>query len=155
MRGQKLQELLIQPMQKTIPTIFLVFAVLFAAAGTSWGQGVEWGDLVKRDGLMYRPFTDVPFTGVTTGLSQYTIKNGILHGPRVMYWSNGQLWLKGNYKDGELHGPWVNYYENGQLKAKGNYVNGEKDGPWLVYSRDGVLNALFSGTYRNGEKVSD
>lgn len=138
-----------------IPTIFLVFAVLFATAGTSWGQEVDHDDLLERDGLMYRPFTDVPFTGVTTGLKQATYKNGIPHGPFVWYWENGQLWTKGNYTDGEIDGPWIQYWSNGQLMTKGNFINGVPDGPWLVYSSDGVLDTEESGTYKDGVKVSD
>jgi len=34
------------------------------------------GELVKRDGHYYKEFTDVPFTGKTTGKKQGTIRNG-------------------------------------------------------------------------------
>ena len=33
-------------------------------------------ELVKRDGHYYKEFTDVPFTGTTTGKKQGTIRNG-------------------------------------------------------------------------------
>ena len=166
-------------MQRTIPTIFLVFAVLFATAGTSWGQEVTVDDLVEREGLYYQKSTSVPFTGVTTGLVKATYKNGIRHGPWFTYWDNGQLRENGNYNDGNLDGlwmryhkngrlsergnytndkidgPWGGFYDNSQLRFRGNYINGKRDGPWEEYSRDGVLKGAVSGTYRNGVKASD
>jgi hypothetical protein len=60
-------------------------------------------DLVKRDGLYYKQFTDVPFTGKITGKkTQGTIRNGKKDGPWVSYYDNGQLWFKGVYKDGKM-----------------------------------------------------
>ena len=137
-------------MQKTIPTIFLAFAVLFATAGTSLGQEVTMDDLVEREGLMYRPFTTVPFTGVTTGLKQYTFKNGKRDGPFAQYHDNGQLRGKGNYTEGYLDGPWVWYYANGELDTKGNWINGKRDGPWVWYFIDGRLSWI--GNYKDGKR---
>ena len=68
------------------------------------GETVKWDDLVKRDGLHYKKFTDVPFTGKVTGRGQGKIKNGKKEGPWVRYWENGQLSSKGTWKDGELCG---------------------------------------------------
>jgi len=165
-------------MQRTIPTIFLVFAVLFVTAGTSWGQVVEYEDLVQRDGLYYLKSTDVPFTGKTTGTAQLTFREGIRHGPFAQYYDNGrleikgayingkrdgpwvfyheneQLWVRGALKVGVKDGPWISYYENGQLSYKGNFLNGYRDGPWVFYNNDGMKH-WRSGTYRNGEKISD
>ena len=86
-------------------------------------------DLVKREGTYYKNFTDVPFTGTTTGREQATFKNG------------------------KYDGPWVSYYENGQLSYKGDYKNGEREGPWVDYYKDGTVHENLTGTYRNGVKV--
>ena len=40
---------------------------------------------------------------------------------------------------GESHGYWECYYSNGQLYYKGNYVNGIKDGYWEEYFYTGKL----------------
>ena len=69
--------------------------------------GVDFDELVKRDGLYYKKFTNVPFTGKTTGKIQQTYKGGKQHGPFVQYYDNGQLLAKETYKDGELHGPYA------------------------------------------------
>ena len=83
-------------------------------------------DLVERDGLYYKEFTDVPFTGdITDKTTQGTFRNGEKEGPWVEYQDNGQLSYKGTYKVGKEDGPWVHYYPNGQLSDKGTYKDGE------------------------------
>ena len=88
--------------------------------------------LVEREGIYYEAFTDVPFTGEI----------------------DAEL-IKGNYKNGKQEGAWVLYWENGQLMTKGNYKNGKKDGLWVYYFDDGGFNASWSGTFKNGVKISD
>jgi len=46
-------------------------------------------DLVKREGLYYKKFTEVPFTGKIIGKSQGLIKNGEQEGAWVHYHENG------------------------------------------------------------------
>ena len=42
-----------------------------------WDGGTSMDDLVVRDGLTYKKFTDVPFTGeIDEGLEQGDYKNG-------------------------------------------------------------------------------
>ena len=65
------------------------------------GETVKWDDLVEREGLVYKKFTDVPFSGKTTGNTQGTFRNGKKHGPWVAYHKNGRIYQKGTYKDGE------------------------------------------------------
>ena len=72
----------------------------------------------------------------------------------VFYHENEQLWVRGARKGGVKDGPWISYYENGQLSYKGNFLNGYRDGPWVFYNNDGMKH-WRSGTYRNGEKISD
>ena len=156
-----------------------IFALVLLFPSLALGEEVAWDDVVERDGLYYKKFTDVPFTGEVTGQEQGSFKDGKKDGPWVAYWSNGQLRSEGDFKDGERDGPWVYYHENGQLREKGDFKDGiqegpwvyyhengqlwEKgdfkdgfqEGPWVVYNKDGTKNDEESGTYRNGEKVSD
>ena len=64
----------------------------------------DWDDLVEREGLYYKKFTDVPFTGEVTGKEQ------------------------GTYKDGNKDGPWVSYNTDGTVIEKwtGTFKNGVK-----------------------------
>ena len=154
----------------------VVFVVLLFPA-LALGEEVTLDDLVKTDGLFYKKFTDVPFTGKITGSEQGKIKNGkkegpwvVYHdngqlsrkgdfkngeeeGPWVTYWTNGRVWVKGDYKNGEREGPWVFYYDNGQLHMKGDFKNGEKDGPWVYYHEDGTVNEELDGIYENNKRV--
>ncbi len=111
-------------------------------------------DLVERDGIFYKKFTDVPFTGTTTsGEEQGSFKNGNKNDPWVIYHANGQLDTKGTRKNGKKDGPWVRYYDNGQLWFKGTYKDGKRDGLFMSYNEDGTVIPNFTGTYKNSVKV--
>jgi antitoxin component YwqK of YwqJK toxin-antitoxin module len=100
--------------------------------------GETMDDLVKRDGLYYRQFTDTPFTGkITEKKIQGTFRDGKRDGPWVYYHDNGPLRAKGTYKNGRRDGPWVTYHKNGQMAFKGTYKNSKLDGPWVKYSEKG------------------
>mgnify|MGYP001162120857 CR=1 FL=1 len=88
-------------------------------------------DLVKRNGLHYKKFSDVPFTGKITGR------------------------IRGSFKNGEKHGPWVFYHDNGRLSEKGSYKKGKKEGLWIWFKKEGAVLGPFKGTYKNGEKIGD
>jgi hypothetical protein len=124
-----------------IPLLTLLFPSL--------AFGVTMDDLVKRDGIQYKKFSDVPFTGKTTGKTQGSFRNGKKDGPWVTYYPNGQLGSKGTYKDGKKEGLWVSYWDSGDLQSKGTYKDGKRDGPW-VYT--GVFR-IITGTYKNDVKV--
>ena len=158
-----------------ILTSVVLLVLLFPALAS--GQEVRWDDLVITDGLHYKKFTDVPFTGEITGKVQGSFKKGKWDGPWVSYHDNGQLLGKGSYKDGKREGPWVyyldngqlwskgtwkdgkedgplvKYHDNGQLWFKGTFKDGELDGPWVGYYRDGTVNEYFTGTFKDGVKV--
>jgi hypothetical protein len=71
----------------------LLITLLFPAL--AYGVDVKFEDLVGREGLYYKKFTEVPFTGKVTGS------------------------IQGSFKDGKWDGPWVGYYPSGPLLAKG------------------------------------
>ena len=95
----------------------------------SWG--VTYDDLVQREGLYYKKFSDSPFTGEVEGKWKGSIKNGL------------------------KEGTWVTYHNNGQLNSKGNYKNGKREGTWVFFNKDGSKDTRWSGVYRNDKKVSD
>ena len=80
------------------PILLLVF--LFPALAL--GEEVTLDDSVETDGLYYKKFTDVPFSGkVTTGSEQGSLKKGKREGPWESYGKNGQSDAHaGTYKDG-------------------------------------------------------
>ena len=110
---------------KRILAPILLLTLLFP----SLAYGETMDDLVRRDGIYYKKFSDIPFTGKVTGKSQGSLRNG------------------------KEHGPWVTYWDNGQLRSKGNYKNGEKDGSWVGYQDNGTVWKRFTGTFENGVRV--
>ena len=74
----------------------LLLTLLFPALAF----GVTLDDLVVREGLHYKKFTDVPFTGKTTGEIQGSFRNGKKDGFWFRYDDDGQLREKGTFKDG-------------------------------------------------------
>ena len=112
-------------MNKTLITFFTILFCLTSSVGWS----LELKDLVERDGIYYKKFSDVPFTGKITG--QY----------------------QGTFKNGKINGSWVSFFDNGQLMHKGNYKNGKKDGYWFMYYEDGGV--MHKSYYKDGVKISD
>ena len=113
--------------------IHILAAALLTLFLTSSGAfALSLDQLVMREGITYKKFTDEPFTGkVDEDLGQ------------------------GAFKDGKFEGPWVMYWSNGQLRSKGAYKNGKREGPWVRYNKDGTKLQHLSGTFRDGKKVSD
>ena len=83
--------------------IFIITILLSLFSSPSWSETLSMDDLVMRNNLYYKKFTDVPFTGEIFGLEN------------------------GRFKNGELEGCWKYHYKNGQLRNKGNYKDGKKD----------------------------
>jgi hypothetical protein len=67
---------------------------LFVSAET-----IDFSNLVERNHRLYKKFTNVPFTGRTSGQRQATYKDGGVHGPFVAYHENGQLKGKAIYRE--------------------------------------------------------
>ena len=61
---------------KRILTPILLLTLLFPAL--AFGETMK--DLVEREGVFYKKFTEVPFTGKVTGKTQGSFRNGKKHG---------------------------------------------------------------------------
>ena len=108
-------------------------------------------DLVVRNGIFYKKFTDVHFIGDVIGHQNGTIINGKRDGFWESYYDNGQLNWKGNYKDDCLDGPWEYYHENGQLSYKGNYKAGLEEGLFEHFQKNGKFEK--KERWKNGRRV--
>jgi antitoxin component YwqK of YwqJK toxin-antitoxin module len=101
---------------KQILTTMVLMTFLFS--GLTLGETMD--DLVEREGIYYKEFTDVPFTGKITGKKiQGTIRNGEKEGPWVYYHDNGQVWYERTYREGKVVGPWVDYSRDGSVLEQG------------------------------------
>ena len=120
----------------------LAFILLLTLLFPSLTFGETMDDLVERprwSGIHYKKFSDVPFTGKVTGLSQGTFKDGKKHGPWVQYYDNGQLRTKGTYKNGKMDGRWFDYKKNGGWEYDRTYKDGNRVGPYIYYRKDGTV----------------
>jgi len=106
------------------------------------------GDLYEQNGVYYKKFTEIPFTGDVTGKDQGRLENGLKEGFWSYFYSSGPLMRKGEYKNGLREGSWVNYHKNGRIGWKRDYKNNRQDGSSVLYYRDGTL--MSKGTYKNG-----
>ena len=84
-------------------------------------------DLVERNELYYKRFSDVPFTGEVCCDST------------------------GKFREGKKYGKWLEYHSNGQLKQKTSYIDGKRDGLRLMYCKNGNLE--HRGTFKMGKGV--
>ena len=140
---------------KTLLTLPLLLLSLISFP--SWSETEN--DLYYLDGIAYKKFTDVPFTGELEGWTNLisamrmvkgSYKDGKREGPWVWYYEIGTPWRKGNYKRGAEEGEWISYFENGELRSREHYKNGKKDGTWVQYYKNGQLSQ--QGAYKNGSK---
>jgi len=69
--------------------LLILSCLLFTSVG--WNKDVNSDDLVKRDGLFYEKFMDVPFTGNVTGKERGKISKWKVEGEWIEYWNNDQL----------------------------------------------------------------
>ena len=58
-----------------ILTSLVLVVLLFPSLAL--GETVHSNDIVEREGLLYKKFTEVPFTGKVTGYERGKVKNGI------------------------------------------------------------------------------
>ena len=83
---------------KRILAPILLLTLLFP----SLAFGEQYDDLVKRDGIYWKKFSTVPFTGTVTGKIQGELKDGKKEGPWVFHKVDGTKneLSTGTYKDG-------------------------------------------------------
>lgn len=129
-----------------LPLLVFLFPVV------SMGETVDRKELVVRDNLYYKKFSDLPFTGTVTGKQQGEAVEGKRVGVWLNFYSTGQLSSRLHFSsDGIRNGEYVSYTQNGCLWSKGNIVDGKKDGWWFEYREDCGLEK--KGQYDNGSRV--
>ena len=164
--------------------LMLGFTVLLClSASIVWGETLD--DLIKRDGIYYKKFKDVPYTGKIKGkgligVYQGSFKGGKMDGEWLYYRDDGNLWRKefyaigtkteywkefspngnlrnhGHYKNDKRDGLWEQYFYNStKLNFKGSFKDGKKEGKWIIFDEAGKVRKEYTGIFKNGEKVSD
>lgn len=106
--------------------------------------------LIPKNGIMYKKFTDTPFTGISTGLLQGKWIDGKQDGEFLVFHPDGWLFKKMNFKLGIFNGTYFEYFENGNLRVEQNVINGELDGVTILYTENGSIYEKIN--YKNGER---
>lgn len=134
---------------KTLTTLITIIFISLLSS-PSWSETVD--DLVVRNDIFYKKFTDDPFTGKITGGWNGKIKNGKREGSWKEYFENGQLWRKGIYKDGQMNGLFEFYYQNlnSGLRREGIFKKDLENGLHKSYYQNGKL--WWKGTYKDGKR---
>ena len=150
-----------------IKRILFITIFIFLSQGV-WGKQVSFSDLVIREGLYYKKFSDDAFTGSIDdyhSLSEDYLRGEIIKGKPEGQWTkwykNGQLKEKYNMKNGEFDGDWTSWYKNGQIKERINYKKGKRVGFIKEFFENGNIkrriqikddrkDGLFEEYYENG-----
>jgi hypothetical protein len=85
-------------MRQILASMVLV-VLLFPAL--AMGGEVKLKDLVITNGLYFKKFTEVPFTGKVTGKEQGRLKNGKRVGVWIEYDGNGRVSKEVTYENGK------------------------------------------------------
>lgn len=111
----------------------------------------------RSDGLVYKPNSEIPFTGVVEDhwdngqkALEERYEDGVLDGMRTVWYWSGQKKYEEYYKDGQEDGKWTEWHENGEMRVVGSYKDGRKDGKWTWF-RGGEKSLVR--IYKNGELI--
>ncbi len=117
-------------------TIFLI--ITFISSSYSKEEITRYEDLVEREGLLYKKFTDVPFSGKIEG---FFIDK---------YYGKSNTFSRGYIENGKRNGDWKYYFYNGNLKSKGKILNNTPVGKWKFYKNNGDLIGISSYNPKTG-----
>ena len=129
--------------------IVLITFLVSLLISPSWSETLTFYDITRRDGLIYKKFSNTPFSGTLKGKWNMKVRKGKPIGEVLIYTENGQLSemkmynFKYNkvqsltqYKNGERHGvseiywwdKWKskNWVSTGKIYNMGNLVSKEK-----------------------------
>ena len=165
---------------KTNPNLWHLVAIaisLLFFSSPSWGE--TKADLVEREGVYFKKFSNVPFSGKVSGQWQGQFLDGKKEGEWITYHDNGQLESKGSFIDGNKDGDWVFFFDNGTIATQLNYKLGKKNGDFVGlypngcpqikgsylddeingivfwFDNDTTLNIDISGSYSDGKKIAE
>jgi len=82
-------------------------------------------------------------------------EGGFKEGVETTFMAEGQKIASVEHRRGIIHGLSESWYPDGVLQSRGSIVDGKRDGNWIYQRPDGTPNLVWSGTYKDDEKVSD
>ncbi len=115
-----------------LPTTLFLFS-----SPVVWSEEVDYYDLIERDGLTYKKFSEQPFTGTVCCYWKGEVIKGKREGKWTRWYDNGGLQERANYRNGKRDGLRELYKPRGQLAVRGQMKNDKKIGKWEFYDKYG------------------
>ena len=138
--------------------LITLLLLCFALVGHAQELSVYKGEVLVRNGLSYKPFTNEPLTAKVERYHEngqlkvlYTVINGKREGLHQLWYENGQLNFEFANVNGKQEGLGQWWHENGQLRDEVTYVNGKLEGLGQRWYENGEANA--GDCYKAGEKT--
>ncbi len=110
----------------------------------------------ERNGILYLPNENKPFTGIYLQLypngqkkEELNIKNGLYDGVATMWNDNGQKRMESNYKNGLLDGVYSTFLFSELKSNEDHYIQGEREGLSISWSPNGRIRRKEN--YKNGK----
>ena len=114
-------------------------------------EKIDYCDLVYRDNLYYKKFSEKPFTGEVTGAMSSMMIDGKSEGLQITYYDTGQIAQKVFIKNGKLRGEAPFYYKSGKVFMYRFFNdNGKIEGKLTTYLENGDPQSVIE--YDNGER---
>jgi antitoxin component YwqK of YwqJK toxin-antitoxin module len=118
--------------------LHILILLLLATSCSPPQESVTYNELVMRDGLTFKKFSDAPFTGMTTGRALGEMKNGLWTGEVSFYRENGTLHRELTYEKGVRNGRFVGWCVNGNKQVEVEFNNDRKEGLYKENFCDGA-----------------
>jgi len=137
------------------------YITLLLFIGFAFGQSkMDINNLIDRNGLLYKPNDDKPYTGIVFDLYDNTQKKfdgryrkGIKNGKWTWWNEDGGTDSAGSYRNGLMNGKWTYYHKNGQMYGQGRFKDGERDGLFTYWHENGEKKE--EGIYKKGKKYGE
>ena len=114
------------------------------------------GEVLYRDGMFYKPNSNVPLTAKVETYhengqlkTQYTLIKGKKEGVLTVFYEDGQLNNKYALVNGKAEGVSKGWHQNGRLSFEATFVNGKEEGLEKHWYENGQLRYEYA--YVNGE----
>jgi len=161
-----------------IPIVLCFFTLLVLSSCSKKNDNNN--ELIMKNGLLYKPGSDVPYTGqekasLRSRIIEYDVVNGVKQGEMKISFMNGkpqiigqmiknknvghwkyfyetqQVESEGDFKDDMPDGLWTWYFPAGNVREQGNYDSGRRTGKWITYDSSGKITVVK--LFKNGELV--
>lgn len=101
-----------------------------------------WIEYTLRDGEMQGPFVIYFSKGGSVKMKSY-FQKGKPNGNTIEYYKDGQVSKKYLMKNGNKTGLEIEYHSNGKIKRKCNYSNGLQNGKTIEYDETGQIEEVY------------